>query len=173
MAPAEDLVDTPVGEPDRKVATQDKMVTIVTTSGNLVGDINLNFSSVQVNRVSDLLSKGGVSFLPLYHMVSREGARRNVLVNIRDVAVIIPHDKIHPPSPELRKDRVVSVKLKFDLGTLSGKTNLMGETQEMDRISDLLNFPGKKWLVLYEATFKEEALPAAIINIEFISTVED
>ena len=67
----------------------------------------------------------------------------------------------------------MSVNLKYGLGHLVGKMNLWGETQEMDRISDLLNFPGKKWLLLYEASYKGKNLQTAIINLEFISTVED
>lgn len=166
-------IDRHTGDMNKKVATNDKHVTIVTTSGEYQGNINLNFSSVQVNRVSDLFVKSDIAFLPLYNAIVKGVKGKEVLINIRDVAVVIPNDNISPPSPELRKDAVVSIKLKYDLGQLVGKVNLWGETQQLDRISDLLNFPGKKWLILYDASYKGKNLRAAVINLEFISTVDD
>jgi hypothetical protein len=168
-----DMIDRQTGDTNKKVATNNKPVIIVTTSGDYQGDINLNFSSVQINRVSDLFVKSNISFLPLYNAAIKGLKGKEVLINIRDIAVVIPNDTIFPPSPELRKDAMVSIRLKYDLGQLMGKVNLWGETQQLDRISDLLNFPGKKWLILYEASFRGKSLRAAIINLEFISTVDD
>ena len=166
-------MDQDTGESEKKTTTVDKPVIIVTTSGNYQGYINLNFSSVQIFRISDLFLKGEFSFLPLYNATIQGQKGKTVLINLKDIAMVIPKDNIFGPSPELRKDAKATVKLKYNLGKLLGKVNLWGETQQMDRISDLLNFPGKKWLVLYEANYKGENLPAAIINLEFISTVED
>jgi hypothetical protein len=160
-------------ESEKKTATNDRSVDIVTTSGEYSGNINLNLASVQINRVSDLFVKSDISFLPIYNAVINGKQGREVIVNIKDIAVVIPKDGLAPPTPELRKDVAVSVKLKFDLGRLTGKVNLWGETQQSDRISDLLNFPGKKWLVLYDASYHGRNLSAAVVNIDFISTVED
>ncbi len=170
---ASDRFDRQTGDINKKVATDDKPVTIVTTSGEYQGNINLNFSNVQINRVSDLFIKSDIAFLPLYNATVKGLKDKEVLINIKDIAVVIPGDNISPPSPELRKDARVSIKLKYDLGQLAGKVNLWGETQQLDRISDLLNFPEKKWLILYEASYKGKDLRAAIINLEFISTVDD
>lgn len=168
-----DKVERQTDEVGKKVATNDKPVTIVTTSGEYQGNINLNFSNVQINRVSDLFVKSDIAFLPLYNATVKGLKDKEVLINTKDIAVVIPSDSISSPSPELRKDAMVSVKLKYDLGRLEGKVNLWGETQPLDRISDLLNFPGKKWLILYEASYNGENLRAAVINLEFISTVDD
>lgn len=168
-----DEMDRRAGDSGKKVATEDRPVVIVTTSGDYLGNINLNFSSVQINRVSDLFVKGDMSFLPLYDAIVKGHEGKEVLINIRDVAVVIPKDKITKPSPELRKDTPVTVKLKYDLGALTGNVNLWGETSQVDRISDLLNFPGKKWLILYDANYKGKKIGAAIVNLEFISIVED
>ncbi len=158
---------------DKKLSTIDKQVTIVSTSGDYHGNINLNLANVQVNRVSDLFIKSDIAFLPLYHANIMGQQGREVLINVKDIAVVIPHDQITSSSPELRKDAAVTVKLKYGLGNLSGNVNLLGETQQVDRISDLLNFPGKKWLILYDVSYKEQTMPVAIINLEFISLVED
>ena len=165
--------DQKTGDMDKKLATNDKPVIIVTTSGEYQGNINLNFSSTQINRVSDLFVKSNIAFLPLYDAAIKGQKGREILINVKDIAVVIPNDDVFPASPELRKDAVVSIKLKFDLGCLMGKVNLWGETQQLDRISDLLNFPGKKWLILYEANYEGKSLRAAIVNLEFISTVDD
>ncbi len=157
----------------KKVATVDKPVTIVTTSGDYQGSINLNLANVHVNRVSDLFVKTDIAFLPLYNAIVMGQRGKEVLINIKDVAVVIPHDEISAPSPALRKDAAVTVKLKYGLGQLTGNVNLWGETQQVDRISDLLNFPDKKWLILYEVSYKGKLMPAAIINLQFISLVED
>ena len=157
----------------KKLATVDRPVTIVTTSGDYQGSINLNLANVQVNRVSDLFVKTDIAFLPLYNAVVMGQENKEVLINVNDIAVVIPHDQIIAPSPALRRDAAVSVKLKFGLGQLNGNANLWGETQQVDRISDLLNFPDKKWLTLYEVEFKGEKMPAAIINLKYISIVED
>lgn len=166
-------VDQQTGNIDKKVATNDRPVTIVTTSGEYQGNINLNLSNVQINRVSDLFVKSDIAFLPLYNATVMGLEEKEVLINIKDIAVVIPNDDLFPPSPELRRDAMVSIKLKHDLGHLTGKVNLWGETQQLDRISDLLNFPGKRWLILYEAIYKGKNLRAVIINLEFISTAED
>ena len=168
-----DKIDPQTIDSDKRLATNDIPVTIVTTSGDYHGDINLNFSSVQINRVSDLFVKSNIAFLPLYNATVKGAEGKEVLINIKDIAVVIPNDNAFPSSPELRKDALVSIKLRYDLGHLAGKVNLWGETQELDRTSDLLNFPGKKWLILYEASFKGKSLRVAIINLEFISTVDD
>lgn len=166
-------IDQTVGVSDKKMATVDRQVIIVTTSGEYEGDVNLNLSSVQVNRVSDLFIKSDIAFLPMYNATVRGEKGREVIVNIKDIAVVIPQDKLPAPIPELRKDRKVTVKLKHNLGKLAGNVNLWGDTQQSDRVSDFLNTPGKRWLILYDASYKEKNIPAAIINIEFISIVED
>lgn len=157
----------------KRLATVDRPVTIVTTSGDYQGNINLNLANVQVNRVSDLFVKTDIAFLPLYNAVVMGQKNREVLINVNDIAVVIPHDQISAPSPALRRDATVTVKLKFGLGKLSGNVNLWGETQQVDRISDLLNFPDKKWLTLYEVGYKGKNMPVAVVNLKFISTVED
>lgn len=165
--------DQITGASDKKMATVDRPVTIVTTSGDYRGNINLNLSSVQINRVSDLFVKSNIAFLPIYNATVKGEKDRMVIVNVKDIAVVIPKDALSPATPELRKDVQVTVKLKFDLGQLMGKANLWGDTQQSDRISDLLNTPGKKWLILYDASYKGKNIEAAIINIDFISMVED
>ena len=157
----------------KKMVTVDRPVTIITTSGDYSGDINLNLSSVEINRTSDLFTKSDIAFLPLYNATVKGKTDREIIVNSRDIAVVIPKDPLPPHAPELRKDAAVTVKLKYDLGQLVGKVNLWGDVQQSDRVSDLLNFPGKKWLVLYDLIYKGRNLPVAIINIEFISMVED
>lgn len=157
----------------KKLATVDRPVTIITTSGDHQGNINLNLANVHVNRVSDLFVKTDIAFLPLYNAVVMGQENKEVLINVNDIAVVIPHDQLIAPSPALRRDAAVIVKLKFGLGQLSGNVNLWGETQQVDRISDLLNFPDKKWLILYEVGYKGKKMPAAVINLKFISTVED
>lgn len=161
------------GVSDKKMATVDKPVIIVTTSGEYTGNVNLNLSSVQIDRVSDLFVKSDIAFLPMYDTAVKGEKGREIIVNIKDIAVVIPEDTIQSPSPELRKDIQVTVKLKYDLGRLMGKANLWGDTRQSDRISDLLNSPGKKWLILYEASYNGKSIPAAIVNIDFISIVED
>ena len=170
---ATDGTDQILDVSEKKMVTVDRPVVIITTSGDYSGDINLNLSSVQINRVSDLFIKSDIAFLPLYNAIVKGRTGREIIVNTKDIAVVIPRDTLSPPTPELRKDASVMVKLKYDLGQLVGKVNLWGEVQQSDRISDLLNFPGKKWLVLYDVSYKGRNLPAAIINIEFISMVED
>jgi hypothetical protein len=166
-------IDKNTDESLKKMFTVDKQVVLVTTSGDYTGNINLNLSNVQINRISDLFLKSDIAFLPLYNATVKGEKDKEIIVNIKDIAVVIPKDVLPNPIPELRKDAQVTVKLKFDLGQLSGKVNLMGDSRISDRISDLLNFPGKRWLILYDVTFKGEVLPAVIVNIEFISTVED
>ena len=168
-----DRIDQALDVSDKKMATVDRTVVIITTSGEYSGKINLNLSSVQINRVSDLFTKSDIAFLPIYDATVKGNTGKEIIVNTRDIAVVIPKDILSPPTPELRKDAGVTVKLRYDLGQLAGKVNLWGDIQESDRISDLLNFPGKKWLVLYDVSYKGKKLPAAIINIKFISTVED
>jgi hypothetical protein len=165
--------DQTIGVSDKKMTTVDRPVSIVTTSGDYAGNINLNLSNVQINRVSDLFVKSDISFLPLYNATVRGEKGREIIVNIKDIAVVIPQDKLPAPIQELRKDLHVTVKLKYDLGQLVGKVNLWGDTRQSDRISDLLNTPDKKWLILYDASYKGNNIPTAIINIEFISIVED
>jgi hypothetical protein len=168
-----DGTDHTDGVSEKKMVTVDRPVVIITTSGDYSGDINLNLSNVQIDRISDLFVKSDIAFLPLYNATVKGKPGREIIVNTKDIAVVIPKDTLAHPSPELRKDADVSVKLKHDLGQLMGKVNLWGGVQQSDRISDLLNFPGKKWLVLYDVSYKGNTLPAAIINIEFISMVED
>jgi hypothetical protein len=165
--------DQASGVSDKKMATVDRPVQIITSSGDYTGNINLNLSSVEINRVSDLFVKGDISFLPIYNATGGGKKDREIIVNTRDIAVVIPQDKLPSPMPELRKSLDISVKLKYDLGHLVGKVNLLGDSQQSDRISDLLNTRGKKWLILYDASYKGKDIPAAIINIEFISIVED
>jgi hypothetical protein len=162
-----------IGVSEKKMATVDRPVNIVTTSGGYEGNINLNLSNVQINRVSDLFVKSDIAFLPIYNATVDGEKGREIIVNIKDIAVVIPKDKLPHPMPELRKGLNVTVKLKYDLGKLVGKVNLWGGTQQSDRISDLLNTPGKKWLILYDASYKGKNIPAAIVNIAFISVVED
>lgn len=157
----------------KRVATVDRPVTVVTTSGDYKGNINLNLANVHVNRVSDLFIKTDIAFLPLYHATIMGNQEKEILINVKDIGVVIPHDEIIAPSPALRKDAYIIVKLKYGLGQLNGKVNLWGETQQVDRISDLLNFPGKKWLTLYDVSFKGKQIQAAIVNLQFISYVED
>lgn len=158
---------------EKKMATIDRPVVIVTTSGDYSGNINLNFSSVQINRTSDLFLKSDIAFLPIYDAAINGKEGREIMINTRDIAVVIPKDTLAPPTPELRKDTDITIKLKYDLGQMVGKVNLWGDTRQSDRISDFLNFPGKKWLILYDVTYKGKILQAAIVNLEFISTVED
>ncbi len=166
-------IDRATDVSDKKMSTVDRPVVLVTTSGDYSGTVNLNLASVQINRVSDLFVKSDIAFLPIYNATVKGETGRELIVNIKDIAVVIPNDTLSPPTPELRKDADVCVKLKYELGQLMGKVNLWGDTQQSDRISDLLNCPGKKWLVLYEVSYKGKNIPAAIVNIEFISTVED
>ena len=147
-------IDPTIFVSDKKMATVDRQVNIVTTSGDYSGNINLNLASVQINRVSDLFVKSEITFLPLYNATVKGEKGREIIINTRDIAVVIPKDTLSAATPELRKDANLKVKLKFDLGKLVGKVNLWGDTQQSDRISDLLNFPGKKWLILYEASYK-------------------
>ena len=93
-----DKTDRLTGDKGKKVVTNDRPVTIVTTSGDYQGNINLNFSSVQINRVSDLFVKSNISFLPLYNATVKGRKGKEVLINIRDIAVVIPHDSIFPPA---------------------------------------------------------------------------
>ena len=165
--------DENIGVSDKKMATVDRPVNIVTTSGNYEGSVNLNLSNVQINRVSDLFVKSDIAFLPIYNTTAKGEKDHEIIVNIKDIAMVIPNDKLPTPAPELRKDVQVTVKLKYDLGQLIGKVNLLGDTKRSDRISDLLNTPGKKWLILYDASYKGKNISAAIINIDFISMVED
>ena len=44
-------------------------------------------------------------------------------------------------------------------------------TQMVDRVSDLLNYPSKKWLVLYDVNYRGKSLPLALVNMDFISYV--
>lgn len=165
--------DQNTGISDKKMTTVDRPVIIVTTSGDYAGTINLNLSSVQINRVSDLFVKSDIAFLPVYNATAKGEKGREFIINVKDIAVVIPKDTLSPPTPELRKDAQVTVKLKYDLGQLAGKVNLWGDTQQSDRISDFLNTPEKKWLILYDASYKGKDIQTAIINIDFISMVED
>lgn len=168
----ENKVEQRVGLPDRRVDTNDKIVTIITGSGECKGTINLNSAPLKVDRVSDFFIKSDIAFLTLYDTVLMGQAGKAALLNIKDIAVIIPHDNISPRRPELRQDLDVKVRLKLGIGQINGKINLMGETQQVDRVSDLLNYPGKRWLVVYEACFRGKSLLTTIINLDFISSVE-
>ena len=48
----------------------------------------------------------------------------------------------------------------------------MGENRRVDRVSELLNYPGKKWLIVYNAKFKGRSTNVALVNLEFISSAE-
>ncbi len=168
-----DNTDTPDAASEKKLATNDRPVTIVSTSGDYQGMINLNFASVPIHRVSDLFIKADIAFLPLYNATVKGNRGKEILINTKDIAVVLPHDSLPVSQPELRKDARLLVKLKYGLGHLAGKVNLWGETQPVDRVSDLLNIAGKKWLTVYDVNYKGKGLAAAVINLDFISTVED
>lgn len=157
---------------DRRTATNDKNITIITCSGEYKGTINLNAAPLQVDRISDFFIKSDISFVTLYNSTVQGQKGKVTLVNIQDIAVIIPHDNLIPRVPELRQDVDVNIRMKFGIGQINGNINLMSETRPVDRVSDLLNYPGKKWIVLYEASFRGRSLGAVIINLDYISAVE-
>ncbi|MBW2368694.1 MAG: hypothetical protein JRH15_12500 [Deltaproteobacteria bacterium] len=161
-----------IGLSNRRMATYDKNITIVTGHGEYKGTINLNSASVRVDSVGDYFTKSDIAFITAYNAILAGQPGKVALVNIKDAAMIIPHEDMPLPALEVRHDVNVMVKLRFGIGQIAGKTNLLGETRPVDRISDLLNYPGKKWLIVYETSFRGRSIPAAIINFDFISSVE-
>lgn len=162
-----------LGPEDRRTTTDDKEVAIVTTHGNYNGTINLNAASERVDRVSDFFLRGDFAFLPLYNATVIGQSGKVTLLNVKNIAFVIPNDKLFPRVPELRCDVDVKIRLSSNLGQITGKVNLRSEKQEVNRVSDLLNYPGKRWLVLYDANLKGKRWGAIIINLDFISAVED
>ncbi len=165
-------IEQRVGMPERRVTTKDAEIAVVTSSGEYTGTINLNSAPERIERTSDFFTKGNQSFITLYNAIRMGQSGKVIFINIKDIAVVLPKDDIFPDRPELRKDASITIKLKYGLGTIKGKVNLMGESRQVDRISDLLNYPGKKWLVVYNAEYRARFTNAALINLEFISSVE-
>jgi hypothetical protein len=166
VKPLDDLEQT-----NKKTPTDDRFVTIVTVGGEYKGMINLNSAPVKVDRVSDYLTKGNLSFLPLYNAIVMGAHGETIFLNISEIAAVIQPDNIIPKRTELRQDAEVTIKLKDSLGQITGKVNMIGEVRPVDRVSDLLNYPGKRWLVVYEASYKGMDMLSTIINMNFISTV--
>ena len=160
------------GPAERRLETNDKDISIITTSGEYKGTINLNAARTMVERVSDFFIKSEFQFVTLYNTVLIGKPDKVALVNIKDIAMIIPHEQFTRCNIELRQDAEVTIKLKSGLGQLTGKVNLAGETQQIDRVSDLLNSQGKRWLLVYDANFKGKPIQAAVVNMDFISIVE-
>jgi len=165
--------DRRAGPPDRRIETVDRDINVITGSGEYKGTINLYSAPVGVDRVSDFFIKSDISFLTLYKTVLIGQPGKVIFINMNDIALVIPLDDIFPRRHELRKDIDVTVKLKSGLGQIKGKINLLSESRQVDRISDLLNYPGKRWLVVYLASFRGKAINAAVINMNFISGIED
>lgn len=165
-------VERRVGLPDRRLATNDMDVTVITGSGEYTGTINLDSAHERMERTSDFLIKSNLVFITLYNTIRMGQPGKVVFINIRDIAVVLPKDTIFPEKPELREDAPITVKLRFGLGKIEGKVNLMGESRRVDRVSDLLNYPGKKWLVVYNANYRGRHINVAMINLEFISHTE-
>ena len=159
------------GMRDRRMPTDDRDITVVTSTGEYKGTINLNSAPVKVERVSDFFIKSDFSFLLLYNTTLFGKPGKTVFLNLNDIAVVIQPDDALPKRSELRHDAIVSVKLRYGLGQINGKVNLRGETMPVDRVSDLLNYSRKRWLVVYEATFKGMTMLFTIINMDFISIV--
>lgn len=162
-----------VGLPDRRVVTDGRIVHVVTGSGEYRGTVNLHSASEKVDRVSDFFIKSDISFLTLYDTTLMGQTGRVNFISIQDIALVIPQDDIFPKKPELRLDADISIKMKSGLGQIKGKINLLGENRPVDRISDLLNYPGKRWLIVYMASYNGKLINAAVINLDFISCVED
>ncbi|MDX9786553.1 MAG: hypothetical protein RBT11_07245 [Desulfobacterales bacterium] len=160
------------GMPDRRTVTNDKNISIITGSGEYKGTINLNSARVMVDRVSDFFIKSEIRFVTLYNTVFIGIPGKVVMVSVKDIAMVIPHEQFVHFNPELRQDTPVTIKLKSSIGQITGKINLWGEAQQTDRVSDLLNLPGKQWLLVYDADFRGRPIQAAIINMDFISIVE-
>lgn len=165
-------VENRQGPQDRRLDTNDKHITIITTSGEYKGTINLNAARIMVDRVSDFFIKSDFRFVTLYNTVLIGKAGKVAMVNIKDIAMVIPHEQVACCSVELRQDADVIIKLNSGLGQIIGKVNLAGEIQQTDRVSDLLNIPGKQWLLVYDASFKGKPVQAALVNMDFISIVE-
>lgn len=162
-----------LGLSDRRIETVDRQILVITGSGEYKGRINLNSAPVRVEHVSNFLIKSDLSFLTLYNTTKNGKLGGVIFINIQDIAVVIPTEDFSPPTPELRKDVDVSVKLKAGYGQINGKIDLLSETREVDRVSGLLNYPEKKWLVVHMAKFGGRELNIAIINMDFISCVTD
>ena len=159
------------GLSDRRMPTNDRDITVVTSGGEYKGTINLNSAPVMVERVSDFFAKSDISFLSLYNTTFMGKSGKTVFLNVNDIAVVIQPDNAVSKRSELRHDAIVTVRLRHGLGQINGKVNLMGETKPVDRDSDLLNYPGKRWLVVFEASFKGMSMLSTIINMDFISMV--
>ncbi len=157
---------------DKKTPTDDKLITVITISGEYKGMINLNSAPVKVNRVSDFLAKTDLSFLPLYNTTVMGVTGETIFLNFADIAAVVQPDDIDSKRSELRRDAKVIIRLKNNLGQINGKVNIHGESKPVDRVSDLLNYPEKKWLVVYEASFKGKTMLSTIINMDFISMVK-
>lgn len=157
---------------ERRTVTHDKNISLITGSGEYKGTINLNSARTMVDRVTDFFVKSEIRFVTLYNteLIGQPG--KVAMVNVKDIAVVIPHEQFLHTNPELRQDADVTVKLKSGMGHITGKVNLLGETRETDRVSDLLNLPDKQWLLVYDAVFKGKPIQAALIHMEFISVVE-
>ena len=168
----DDGIERRFGLADRRTATDDKNVTIITCNGEYRGSINLNAASERVDRVSDFFIKSDIAFLTLYNATVKGQTGKVTLLNIKDIAVVIPHDDLFPRVPELRRDVDVNIRLNCNLGQIIGKVNLLSETREVYRVSDLLNYPGKRWLVLYEANLRGRRWGGVIVNLDFVSAVE-
>ena len=165
-------IEQRVGLPERRLTTEDMEIALVTGSGEYNGTINLNAAPERIDRTSDFFTKGNSAFITLYNAIRMGQTGKVIFINVKDIAVALPKDGIFPNRPELRKDAPITVKLKYGLGTIKGKVNLLGERRELDRVSDLLNYPGKKWLVVYNAEYRARSTSVALINLEFISSVE-
>lgn len=160
------------GLPDRRIATDDRVVQIVTEGSEYKGTINLNSAPEKIDRVSDYFIKNKNAFLTLYNTVKMGQTGKVILINIKDIVLVTPLDDIFPSKPELRRDADVVVKLKSGVGQIRGKINLLSDTRKVDRISDFLNSPDRRWLVVYMASFRGKPISAAMINMDHISSVE-
>jgi hypothetical protein len=159
------------GQRDRRMPTDDRDIAVVTSTGEYKGTINLNSAPVKVERVSDFFIKSDFSFLLLYNTTFFGKPGKTAFLNLNDIAVVIQPDNALSKRSELRHDAILSVRLRYGLGQVNGKVNLRGETMPVDRVSDLLNYSKKRWLVVYEATFKGRTMLSTIINMDFISMV--
>lgn len=161
-----------VGLPDRRVATNDMEIEVVTGSGEYTGTINLNSAPERIERTSDFFIKGDPAFITLYNAIQMGKPGNVIFINNKDMAVVLPKDDIFPSRPELREDTPITIKMKYGLGIIKGMVNLMGESRRVDRVSDLLNYPGKKWLIVYNAEYKGKSPNVALISLDFISSAE-
>jgi hypothetical protein len=171
--PPSECADQRLGPPDRRINTHDVKVTVVTSSGEYSGTINLNASCEQADRTSDFLIKGNPAFLTLYNAVLVGQPGEVIFINFKDIALVLPKDGIFPDKPELREDARITVNLKYGLGKIKGMVNLLGEDRHIDRVSDLLNYPRKKWLVVYDAECKGKHVNVALINLDFVSSAKN